>query len=98
MVKEREPRRRRRERLDWEAIAVMAEIRRRRMVPAIRAATGLKLHSIYRWKVVPLYRVVEVEAATGIPRERLRPDFHRVVLIEKVPPKLAEDPPLLAAE
>lgn len=31
--------------------------------------------AISQWKTVPLERVPEVERATGIPREQLRPDF-----------------------
>lgn len=35
---------------------------------------GIKPSAISQWKKVPLARVVEIEAATGIPREELCPD------------------------
>ena len=41
---------------------------------AFAKAAGVKLPSIYSWKRIPAERVVRVEAATGIPRHRLRPD------------------------
>jgi DNA-binding transcriptional regulator YdaS (Cro superfamily) len=38
---------------------------------------GVSPQAVAQWKLVPLRRVVEVEIATGVPRERLRPDFYR---------------------
>ncbi|MBI1213852.1 MAG: hypothetical protein GC190_20515, partial [Alphaproteobacteria bacterium] len=34
-------------------------------------------HWVNKLKKVPAERVVEVETATGVPRERLRPDLYR---------------------
>ena len=47
---------------------------------AIRlSANGRKIteQGVSKWTCVPLGRVVEVERATGVPRERLRPDLYR---------------------
>lgn len=39
---------------------------------------GLKSHSsVLRWTKVPERRIVALEAATGIPREELRPDLFK---------------------
>lgn len=38
---------------------------------------GYKKHThLYRWQRVPAEMVVQVEAATGVPREILRPDLY----------------------
>jgi hypothetical protein len=42
---------------------------------ALARAIGINLSSLYSWKRVPEARVNAVEAATGIPRTRLRPDL-----------------------
>ncbi|NHN85778.1 hypothetical protein GOB93_14165 [Acetobacter musti] len=44
-------------------------------VNALARALGIKSPSIYSWKKIPPQRVSAVEAATGIPREELRPDL-----------------------
>lgn len=36
---------------------------------------GISVQAIYKWEIVPLNRVKDVERITGIPRETLRPDF-----------------------
>ena len=38
---------------------------------------GLAQPSVSRWRRVPAERIVAVEAASGIPREFLRPDLYR---------------------
>jgi len=43
---------------------------------ALARAVGINLSSLYSWKRVPEARVPAVEAATGIPRSRLRPDLY----------------------
>ena len=40
---------------------------------------GISVQAIYKWEVVPLNRVKDVERITGIPREELRPDFFGAV-------------------
>jgi DNA-binding transcriptional regulator YdaS (Cro superfamily) len=44
---------------------------------ALATACGVKKSTVTRWDEnrVPLTRVFDVEKATGIPREKLRPDF-----------------------
>lgn len=37
------------------------------------------------WKRVPAEKVVDVETATGIPREKLRPDLYRPALPDPAP-------------
>lgn len=37
---------------------------------------GVTRQAIYGWDKIPAERVVEVEAATGIPRKKLRPDLY----------------------
>jgi DNA-binding transcriptional regulator YdaS (Cro superfamily) len=38
---------------------------------------GVSRQVIYLWDKIPAERVVDVEKATGIPREMLRPDLYR---------------------
>lgn len=51
-----------------EAVGGKAELGRR---------LGITGPAISQWDKVPAERVVEVEIATGIPREELRPDLHK---------------------
>lgn len=37
---------------------------------------GISRAAFWHWRRVPAERVIAVEAATGIPRERLRPDLY----------------------
>lgn len=46
-------------------------------VVALSLALGMSRGAVSQWDVVPLERVLQVEEVTGIPRERLRPDFFR---------------------
>lgn len=43
---------------------------------ALAGKLGIKLASLSAWRSVPALRVLAVEAATGIPRTRLRPDLY----------------------
>ncbi|WEQ51183.1 hypothetical protein LV478_11645 [Komagataeibacter oboediens] len=48
----------------------------------ISQALGLRAHTTpMRWKTIPDHYVVAIEAATGIPREELRPDLFRGVTV-----------------
>lgn len=51
-----------------------AELARRMMRAGAKRITG---QAISQWTRVPAERVAHVEAATGIPREQLRPDLYR---------------------
>lgn len=42
---------------------------------ALGRALGIKFQSIQNWRQIPAERVIAVERATGIPREKLRPDI-----------------------
>lgn len=44
---------------------------------ALGEKLGMTGQAVGKWDRVPGDRVVEVETATGVPRERLRPDLYR---------------------
>jgi DNA-binding transcriptional regulator YdaS (Cro superfamily) len=44
---------------------------------ALARALNMSRAAIYLWKQVPAERVVAVEKASGIAREKLRPDLYR---------------------
>ena len=44
-------------------------------ITALARSIGIKPPSVAEWRRVPAERVLAVEAATGVPRERLRPDL-----------------------
>ena len=52
--------------------AIKAVGNRSRLAKAI----GLTREAVRRWTRVPAERVVAVEKATGVPREKLRPDLY----------------------
>jgi DNA-binding transcriptional regulator YdaS (Cro superfamily) len=43
---------------------------------ALARQLGIRMPSLYSWRRVPPPRVLAIEAATGIPRTRLRPDLY----------------------
>lgn len=45
---------------------------------ALARLLGIREQSLNQWKTVPAHRILAIEAATGIPREELRPDLYRV--------------------
>ena len=56
------------------------------LAAAIKAAGGLRplarelgmsVQAFSEWKRVPVHRILQVEAVTKIPREKLRPDLYR---------------------
>jgi DNA-binding transcriptional regulator YdaS (Cro superfamily) len=38
---------------------------------------GMSQQAVSEWRRVPAHRIRQVEAVTGIPREKLRPDLYR---------------------
>jgi DNA-binding transcriptional regulator YdaS (Cro superfamily) len=40
-------------------------------------ALGIGSPALWEWKRVPAHRLLQVEAVTKIPREKLRPDLYR---------------------
>ena len=46
---------------------------------------GISPQALSQWKRVPAYRILQIEAVTGIPRERLRPDLFRLESAQSVP-------------
>jgi DNA-binding transcriptional regulator YdaS (Cro superfamily) len=62
-----------------EAQRIMDQLRAERgRLSQLAKALGLTAQAVHQWDVVPLKRVIEVEAATGISRRKLRPDVHAV--------------------
>jgi DNA-binding transcriptional regulator YdaS (Cro superfamily) len=45
-------------------------------VQKLAEALSIKRQAFYMWKKVPSERVIQIEIATGIPRQRLRPDLY----------------------
>jgi DNA-binding transcriptional regulator YdaS (Cro superfamily) len=43
---------------------------------ALARLLGIRFQSIQKWTKIPSERVIAVERATGIPREKLRPDLY----------------------
>ena len=44
-------------------------------ISALARKLNIKRQAISQWDAIPLERVIEIEKATGIPRQELRPDF-----------------------
>jgi DNA-binding transcriptional regulator YdaS (Cro superfamily) len=59
----------RRDKIVDEAIATAGGLER------LGLAIGITAQAVWKWTRVPANRVIAVERATGIPRERLRPDI-----------------------
>jgi DNA-binding transcriptional regulator YdaS (Cro superfamily) len=38
---------------------------------------GIRQQSVWKWKQIPAHHILTIEAATGVPREELRPDLYR---------------------
>jgi DNA-binding transcriptional regulator YdaS (Cro superfamily) len=45
---------------------------------ALARALGISQQAIWEWHRVPTHRILQVEAVTGVPREKLRPDLYRL--------------------
>jgi len=58
------------------AIALKEAVQAAGGAAALARALGIKQPSVFEWKRVPAERVLAVEAATGVRRERLRPDLY----------------------
>ena len=43
---------------------------------ALARALGINYQSIQAWKKIPAERLIDIEEATGVPREQLRPDLY----------------------
>jgi DNA-binding transcriptional regulator YdaS (Cro superfamily) len=46
-------------------------------VRALGRAIGINYQNIQSWKTIPAHWIVPIEEATGIPREKLRPELYR---------------------
>jgi DNA-binding transcriptional regulator YdaS (Cro superfamily) len=46
-------------------------------VRALAQALGISAPALLEWKRVPASRILQVEAVTGVKREKLRPDLYR---------------------
>jgi DNA-binding transcriptional regulator YdaS (Cro superfamily) len=47
-------------------------------VHKLARALGIRQQSLWKWREVPTERILDVERATGIPREELRPDLAEI--------------------
>ena len=55
---------------------VMLGLRRERgALSRLAVQLGVTAQAVHLWEVVPIHRVLDVERITGIPRQRLRPDY-----------------------
>jgi DNA-binding transcriptional regulator YdaS (Cro superfamily) len=55
---------------------LLAAIKAVKTLTALAAGTGTTLQNVGKWKRIPGERVIQVEALTGVPREKLRPDLY----------------------
>jgi DNA-binding transcriptional regulator YdaS (Cro superfamily) len=55
----------------------LRELRSRYKAAVVARALGLTPQAVSAWRRFPAERLLEIEAATGIPREQLRPDLYR---------------------
>jgi DNA-binding transcriptional regulator YdaS (Cro superfamily) len=46
-------------------------------ITALARELGMTPSAVFEWRRVPSGRILQVEAVTGIPREKLRPEFYR---------------------
>jgi Bacterial toxin YdaS len=44
---------------------------------ALAQQLGIKQQAVGQWLRIPTGRIIQVEKATGVPREKLRPDLYR---------------------
>lgn len=44
----------------------------------LAAAIGISQQAVQQWRKVPAERILDVEQATGVPREKLRPDLSQL--------------------
>jgi DNA-binding transcriptional regulator YdaS (Cro superfamily) len=42
----------------------------------LAAAIGVTAQAVSQWRDVPIGRVLAIEAAFGVPRQKLRPDYY----------------------
>jgi DNA-binding transcriptional regulator YdaS (Cro superfamily) len=50
---------------------------------ALARELGITGAALCEWRRVPTHRILQVEAVTGIPREKLRPDLYRPLTAEE---------------
>jgi len=63
---------------DWMALPPIEKaIRKAGGLRALARALGITHQAIMQWDKMPAHRILQIEAATGVPRELLRPDFYR---------------------
>ena len=43
----------------------------------LAAKLGVSRQAVSKWEDVPMRHIIAIEKATGVPRERLRPDLYR---------------------
>lgn len=58
------------------ALAALNDANARGGARRLALALDISEQAVAQWKAIPLKRVLEVEAATGVPRATLRPDHY----------------------
>jgi DNA-binding transcriptional regulator YdaS (Cro superfamily) len=56
--------------------AITQSIRRAGGGRALADQLGISFQAVYHWKKCPVFRTLEIERLTGIPKEQLRPDVY----------------------
>lgn len=49
-------------------------------VNALAKSINITSQAVSQWREIPVKRCLDIEKATGIPREELRPDFFKAIL------------------
>ena len=63
---------------NWNNDGLKAAIKEAGGIRPLARLLGISHQAILQWKKVPADRILEIEAAAGIARERLRPDLYRL--------------------
>lgn len=63
---------------DWHDDGLKAAIEVAGGIRPLARLLGINHQAILQWKKIPANRILEIEAAAGIARERLRPDLYRL--------------------
>jgi DNA-binding transcriptional regulator YdaS (Cro superfamily) len=59
-------------------IGIQKAIRAAGGVNALARLLGIEPSAVVRWRDIPAHRIIQIEQATGVPREELRPDLYRL--------------------
>lgn len=63
---------------NWHDDGLKAAIKAAGGLRALARLLGISHQAILQWKKIPASRILEIEAAAGIARERLRPELYQL--------------------